>query len=634
MAKGTRKATIHQLSNAKSAKSAASAAAAAQDRRVRERRRPAEAVIPARVPYAASQAVTAPEIDHADQLDRIAHAALSRLTGGISPASLWLAWSDWASHLLTNPAKQHELLFIKPARKAMRFADFLGRAPLPDAEPCIEPLEHDRRFVDHRWQQWPFNVWQQSFLLTQQWLHNATSSVRGVSQHHEDLVTFLGRQLLDMLAPTNFAWSNPLVMQKAIETSGMNFVNGAANWLDDVGRQATGRSTRAPANEFEVGRNLAVTPGRVVFRNTLIELIQYSPSTPKVHAEPVLIVPAWIMKYYILDLSPHNSLVKYLVDQGHTVFMVSWKNPGAADRDLAMSDYLQYGLMDALGTVGEIVPQRKIHAVGYCLGGTLLAIGAAMMAREGDARLASMILFAAQTDFTEPGELGLYVDESQVTFLEDAMWDRGYLDSTQMAGAFQFLRPGDLIWSRMVQDYLLGERTPLTDLMAWNADATRMPYRMHSQYLRRLFLDNELAAGRFMAGGRPVSLNDLHLPIFMVGTETDHVAPWRSVYKLTLLANGEITFVLTSGGHNAGIVSEPGHPRRHYRLLERPADGYYVDPDSFLAEASLHEGSWWPAWQAWLQRRSKAMVAPPPMGPAGDEWKTLGDAPGQYVLQK
>jgi polyhydroxyalkanoate synthase subunit PhaC len=583
-----------------------------------------------------SIAKTAPSAlpsDHADELDRTAHAALAKLTGGIAPSSLQMAWFDWATHFAANPAKQFEALVVKPVRKAARLGEYLVQAPADGGAQCIEPLEQDQRFRDPAWQRWPFNTYQQAFLLTQQWLHNLTTGVRGVEKHHEDVVAFTARQWLDMMSPTNFIATNPLVLRQTLATGGANLVQGAMNWADDFKRVLHNLPPEG-AEAFRPGHEVAVTPGKVVYRNDLVELIQYSPSTASVHPEPVLIVPAWIMKYYILDLSPHNSLIKYLVDHGHTVFAISWKNPGAADRELSMDDYLERGLFDSLRAVQAIVPKRRVHAVGYCLGGTLLSIGAAALAREGADTLASISLFAAQTDFTEPGELALFIDESQVSFLDDVMWDRGYLESSKMAGAFQLLRSYDLIWSRMVQDYLLGERPAMNDLMAWNADTTRMPYRMHSQYLRRLFLDNDLASGRYLVDGRPVSLNDLHVPIFMVGTRTDHVAPWRSVYKLHLLTDAEITFVLTSGGHNAGIVSEPGHAHRSYQTMTRPAEGRYVDPDSYLAQAQSDEGSWWPAWQAWLAEHSGARVKPPATGKPGTAYAVLADAPGSYVLQR
>ncbi|HEU5478821.1 MAG TPA: alpha/beta fold hydrolase, partial [Candidatus Tumulicola sp.] len=388
---------------------------------------------------------------------------------------------------------------------------------------------------------------------------------------------------------------------------------GQQNLAEDWERDISGKKP-VGAEKFVVGRDVAVTPGKVIYRNRLIELIQYAPATGKVRPEPVLVVPAWIMKYYILDLSPRSSLVKYLVDQGFTVFMISWKNPGPDDRDLAFDDYRALGVMAALDAVSTIVPQRAVHGVGYCLGGTLLAIAAAAMARDDDNRLATLTFFAAQFDFTEAGELTLFINESQIAFLEDTMWEQGFLDAREMAGAFALLRSNDLVWSRMVRAYLIGERAPMTDLMAWNADATRMPYRMHTEYLRDLFLGNDLAEGRFEAGGRPVALTDIRAPVFAVATQTDHVAPWRSVYKTHLLLDTEVTFLLTSGGHNAGVVSEPGHPGRVYRIATRPAEGRYVDPDHWVETARPGEGSWWPAWVAWLSSHSGSPATPPALG--------------------
>jgi polyhydroxyalkanoate synthase len=363
-----------------------------------------------------------------------------------------------------------------------------------------------------------------------------------------------------------------------------------------------------------------------------MELIQYTPSTRQVQPEPILIVTAWIMKYYLLDLSPANSMIKYLVDQGHTVFCISWLNPASTDRNLGMDDYLNLGVMDALNAVNAIVPGQKVHAVGYCLGGTLMSIAAASMGRDSDSRLATLTLFAAQTDFTEPGELALFIDDSQVTFLEDIMWDQGYLDNKQMASAFQLMSSNDLVWSRMLKDYLMGERTALNDMMAWNADGTRLPYRMHTEYLRRLFLHNDLAAGRYPVNDEPVALSDIRCPIFCVGTVRDHVAPWRSVYKLNLLTDAETTFLLTSGGHNVGIVNPPGVPGRSFQVLTRAVDGKYLDPDRWLRTAPRHEGSWWPKWDAWLKTLSGDPVTPPKMGAAG--YRPMCPAPGTYVLQK
>ncbi|HEX5612238.1 MAG TPA: alpha/beta fold hydrolase [Burkholderiales bacterium] len=566
----------------------------------------------------------------ADSFDRVAHAWLGRLTTGISLASLGQAYLDWAVHLAESPGKQAEL-WLKAWRKAHRLALWSLRAADPQAELCIEPLLEDRRFADPAWRSWPFNLLFQSFLLTQQWWYNATTGVRGVMPHHQDIVAFVARQWLDMLSPSNYVLTNPVVLGEAWRTLGANFGQGLANFAEDALRQHGGRKP-VGMEKFRVGETLAITPGKVVFRNRLIELIQYSPASDTVHAEPVLIVPAWIMKYYILDLSPRSSLVRFLVEQGHTVFMISWKNPEAADRETGLDDYLRLGVFAALDAVSAIVPEKKVHACGYCLGGTLAAIGAAALARDGDARLATLTLFAAQTDFEEPGELSLFIDESQVSFLEDLMWEQGYLDTTQMAGAFQMLRSNDLIWSYRLQNYLLGRRAPMSELMAWNADATRMPYRMHSEYLRKLFLRNDLAEGRYRVDDRPIALTDLRVPIFAVGTENDHVAPWRSVYKIHLLSDTDVTFLLTSHGHNAGIVSPPGRERRRYRIMTRKQSDHYLDADAWLESAPRVEGSWWPAWQEWLAAHSSERTAPPATGAPAKGYAVLGDAPGRYVL--
>jgi len=567
-----------------------------------------------------------------DTLDTLVNAWRARSTGGLSPAAGMLAWYDWALHLSLSPGKQRSLI-EKGWHKQQRLARYPMQATGAHHCPaCIEPLEQDRRFAAPAWQRWPFNVIHQAFLLQQQWWHNATTDVRGVSRHHEKMVTFAGRQWLDMWSPSNFIWTNPEVLDAIRASGGANLWHGAMNFLDDARRLALDEAP-AGVEGFEVGKDVAVTPGKVVFRNHLIELIQYTPTTPDVHAEPVLIVPSWIMKYYILDLSPQNSMVKYLVEQGHTVFIIPWKNPTAADRDLGLEDYRRLGVMDALDTVTAIVPGRKVQAVGYCLGGTLLTIAAAAMARDGDARLQSLTLLASETDFHESGEIALFIDESQLAWLEAGMWDKGYLDGKQMAGAFQMLNSRDLIWSRRVREYLLGERQAFNDLMAWNADVTRMPYRMHSEYLRRLYLDNDLAEGRYRVGGKPVAIADIEVPMFIVGTVRDHVAPWPSVYKMHLLSDAELTFVLTSGGHNAGVVSEPGHPRRSFQIATRAPGDRYVDPQQWRAETPLKEGSWWPAWQQWLAQRSAGRVAPPAMGLRGAH-APLGDAPGTYVKMR
>jgi len=569
------------------------------------------------------------DVARSETLDRLMHAWQARLTQSISPAALWLAFYDWAMHLANAPGKQQGLL-EKGARKWARLILYLARhARDPDCPCCIEPLPQDRRFRDSAWRQAPFDAIYQSFLLTQQWWHNATTDVRGVSAINERIVEFTTRQILDVFSPANFPWTNPEILGVTIAEGGQNFVRGYLNLVEDWERAVAGRKPVGTEN-FVVGRDVAVTPGKVVYRNELIELIQYAPSTPAVRPEPLLIVPAWIMKYYILDLSPENSLVRSVVSRGFTVFMISWRNPTAEERDLGMDDYRRLGIEAALRAIASIVGDCKVHACGYCLGGTLLSIAAAQMARDGDARLASVTLLAAQTDFTEAGELTLFINESQVAYLEDTMWEQGYLDTRQMAGAFQLLRSNDLIWSQMVRDYMLGQRQPMTDLMAWNAYATRLPYLMHSEYLRKLFLGNDLFEGRYQVAGRPIALSDIRVPIFAVATETDHVAPWRSVHKIHLAAETSVTFLLTTGGHNAGIISEPGHLGRSFRLhLHRERDPY-IDPETWLTTSEKHEGSWWPSWLNWLEHQSGEAVPLPAMGAQDKGYRALGEAPGRY----
>ncbi|NNK68634.1 MAG: polyhydroxyalkanoic acid synthase [Rhodobacteraceae bacterium] len=567
-----------------------------------------------------------------ESLDRAAKAHLARFTQGVTPFGLAATFFDWWIHLASSPGKQVQLA-EKAVRKSGQLATYAALAARDrDAVPPIKPLPHDHRFDDESWTRWPWNLIHQNFLLTQQWWYNATNDVDGLSRRDERTVSFVTRQLLDTVSPSNFIFTNPAVLKRTAETGGANLIQGALNVLEDWETEVAGRRPKG-AEDFRPGEKVALTPGRVVFRNHLLELIQYAPTTETVQAEPILIVPAWIMKYYILDLSPHNSLVRYLVEQGFTVFAVSWRNPTAEDRDLGMADYLD-AVGEALGAINAIVPDVPVQAVGYCLGGTLLAAKAAQMARDGDTRLKSLTLFAAQTDFEDPGELQLFLSESEVAFLEDMMWDQGYLDAKQMAGAFQLLRSRDLIWSRNVSKYLMGEGEEMFDLMAWNADTTRMPYRMHSEYLRKICLDNELAEGRFLVDGAPVAISDIRVPIFCVSTLTDHVAPWHSVYKLHLLADSEVTFLLTTGGHNAGIISEPGHGGREFRIHTQHEAARYLPPEDWLTAAQTREGSWWPALVDWLRVQSGGKGALPAMGAAEAGFPPMEPAPGSYVLQR
>jgi polyhydroxyalkanoate synthase subunit PhaC len=556
--------------------------------------------------------------------DRAVHGTLAGLASGLSPVVAAKAWLDWFAHLNMSPGKQTELL-LEASAGALCLGDIICRTVLSGGA-AAPATPSDRRFAAEAWQNWPYNLIHQAYLASETWWRSATTGVRGVSRHHEGLVSFGVSQMLQALSPANFLPTNPELWHRTAQRGCRNLIEGAHNFAADARDQLLGR--RPGNGEFVPGRAVALTPGKVIFRNHLIELIQYEPATPTVFPEPVLLVPAWIMKYYILDLRPQNSLIKFLVEQGHTVFAISWKNPTAEHRDLGMDDYRRFGIMAALDTIETLLPGRKTHACGYCLGGTLLSIAAATMARDGDDRLASMSLFAAQTDFTEPGEMQLFIDDTALAWLDALMAVEGYLDGSRMGGAFQLLRADDLLWGPFVRRYLLGEADRPNDLMAWNADQTRMPYRMHTEYLHSLFLRNDLSQGRFVVGRRPIALSDIREPIFALGTADDHVAPWRSVFKINLLARSDITFVLASGGHNAGVISEPGHHGRSYQMMARRGTDRYVDPDTWLSSASRHEGSWWIDWQRWLAERSGERIAAPVISEA------LHEAPGTYVLER
>lgn len=566
-------------------------------------------------------------------LDLPLKAAVGRATHGISPIAVGSALFDWAAHLAASPGKQLEL-GESALRKVMRWWLWWYSAALADGADASPPAPPDRRFAHPAWQPLPWQAMAQGFLLCGQWWQEATRGVRGVSAHHEEVAAFVARQALDMVSPSNAVPLNPEVLQETLRSGGMNLAQGAANWWRDAAAVWSDGKPK-DADKFVPGRSVALTPGKVVFRNRLIELIQYAPATARVHPEPLLIVPSWILKYYILDLSPHNSLVRHLVGQGHTVFMISWLNPGPEDRELSMEDYVELGVLAALDAVQRALPGRPVHAAGYCLGGTLLAMAAAALARDDGSALKTLSLLAAQIDFEEPGELGLFIDESQVAFLEDVMAERGGLDGRQMAGAFALINSKDLVWSKLVHEYLMGAHTPLTDLRAWNADATHMPARMHGEYLRGLYLRNDLAEGRWRVRGRPVAVQDIRVPVFCVATDHDHVSPWRSVYKIHLLTDTEVDFVLTSGGHNVGIVNPPEGPgafagASYRRALHRRGDAYQ-DPQDWLDAAPRFTGSWWTAWHEWLAARSGTPVKPP--APGGGVLQPLDDAPGRYVLQ-
>jgi len=567
--------------------------------------------------------------------DREFRAQVGQMTAGLAPTAFTSAWADWAMHMALSPAKRLEMRqeVLERANDTWAFAlRALTGVPVSPAEGLNG--DADRRFSGDAWSQFPFNVYARAYQNSAALMKGAVTDVGGVTDYHAQLLEFAVRLLLDASSPSNCLASNPELLALTQSEQGQNLVRGLQHMIEDTKRTVEGMAP-AGTEAFEVGKTVAVTPGKVVFRNDLIELIQYAPATKTTYAEPVLIVPAWIMKYYILDLSARNSMVKYLVDQGHTVFMMSWKNPDESDRNIGMDDYLDKGFHAAVDAVSAIVPQQKIHAVGYCIGGTLLSIGAAALARERDERLASITMFAAQTDFSEPGELAFFINPSQLALLEATMHKKGVLESRQMGGAFMLLRAQDLLWQPIINNYLKGQRDPMIDLMAWNADGTRMPWRMHSEYLYRLYLDNELATNRLPVNGKLIRLSDIRVPMFVVGTEADHVAPWKSVYKVdNFVRSDDFTFLLTSGGHNAGIISGPVHPKRHYRIKTRRLVDPHLAPEDWMEAATKHDGSWWPAWQRWLAAHSGAKAKPPAMGAPRKGYKPIEDAPGQYVRQR
>lgn len=575
---------------------------------------------------AGAQMTQTPDSSH-ETLDRALHAATARVTQGISPYAAASAWLDWATHLANAPGRQ-QVLAEEAQRLGWRFLlSNLG------SEGSDLSSESDGRYSHPAWSAPPLCYWKQAYLAQESWWEEATREIRGMRKVDADRVRFMVRQSLDAIAPHNQPLVNPEVIERAVVTKGESLRHGWSSLLKDLSAELSGTETPWPEG-FEIGTDIAATPGKIVFRNELFELIQYTPTTGEVRPEPVLFVPAWIMKYYILDLSPGNSLVSWLVAQGFTVFMISWRNPDASQSDLSLEDYRRSGIMAALDAVTGITGAARVHACGYCLGGTILAIAAAVLAREGKDQLASITLLAAQTDFSEAGELMLFVDESQIAFLEDMMWDRGVLDGRQMTGTFRALRAQDLIWTRAMRRYWLGEDEQPADITVWNADSTRMPYRMHAEYLRGLFLENRLTAGRFAVEDRVIALKDISVPIFVLGTERDHIAPWRSVYKTALFTDCDLSFVLTSGGHNGGVLSSPDKKNHHFRQGHRPAGRHYMDPDTWLSLHDEQAGSWWPIWGSWLAQISTDPGPPPPLGAADQGYPVLGLAPGTYVRQK
>ena len=567
---------------------------------------------------------------HSD-IDAHVGAAMARAWGGLSPISLTLAYTDWLLHLLSSPGSQARLTQQALTQAGEWMTDAVRSAGAPNAEPAPTPLGQavaaDARFADPTWQQWPWHGLAAASKAWEGWW-NSASQLRGMQDHSREQMRFYGQQVLDAFSPSNWLATNPQALQAAWQSGGASLLKGMGHAVDELRLRHGLEPLHSRAADPSPGHGLAMTPGRVVMRNALIELIQYLPTTPRVQRTPLLIVPSCIMKFHILDLTPETSMVRWLVAQGHTVYIVSWRNPDESDALLSMDDYVRDGVLAALDHVHRAT-KEPVHLCGYCLGGTFAAIAAAALGGAGNGCLKSLTLLAAETDFTEPGEMGVLIDEAQVRLLEDMMAAQGFLTGQQMAGSFQFLHSRELVWSSRTKRWLLGEDEVGNELMVWNADVTRLPAVMHSEYLRRCFLNNDLAEGRFPFEGDPISLRDIRVPVFGVGTLKDHVAPWRSCYKMHRLVSGPVTFALTNGGHNAGIVSEPGHKGRYHHLLTTPPDQPWRTPEEWQAAAPHVEGSWWQSWHAWLLAEGKHETVPARDVPADT---ALGDAPGRYVL--
>lgn len=498
-----------------------------------------------------------------------------------------------------------------------------------EVEPVRQPESGDRRFQDAAWDdQFIFDFIKQSYLLTSDWMQRTVGEVDGLDPKTADKVRFYTRQWVDALSPSNFVATNPAVLRKTAESGGGNLLDGMENLLADLER-GKGRLRISMTDEeaFVLGENVAASPGKVVFQNQLMQLIQYAPSTKKIRAAPLLIVPPWINKFYVLDLQPKNSFIKWAVDRGNTVFVVSWVNPDGELADKTFDDYMFEGPLAALDAIEKATGEKKINLVGYCIGGTLNACTLAYMAAKKDSRVKSATFLTTMVDFSDPGELGVFIDEEQIGQMEEHMRKKGYLEGSHMSTVFNMMRDNDLIWSFIVNNYLMGRRPLPFDLLYWNSDSTRMPSMMHSFYLRNMYLNNKLVEpGGISLGGQPIDLGRIKTPVYILATSDDHIAPWRSAYKATALYSGPRRFVLSASGHIAGVVNPPA--REKYCYWTNP--GTPEDCESWLTAAKRHEGSWWPDWDRWLKKHAgpKNVVA---RKPGAGKLKPLEDAPGSYV---
>ncbi|MDR0701528.1 MAG: class I poly(R)-hydroxyalkanoic acid synthase [Azoarcus sp.] len=540
------------------------------------------------------------------------------------------AFMDMMARLLSNPYKlaqtQMSLVwnyFALWQRSMLRFA---GMQPAPVAV----PTRSDKRFRDDEWQEhFMFDFVKQSYLITARHIHEAVNGIEGLDEQTAKKIDFYTRQYIDAFSPSNFALTNPEVFRETVRSNGQNLIKGLNNLLRDI-EEGDGRLRvkMTDTTAFELGKNVAISKGKVVFQTDMMQLIQYQPSTDKAFKRPILIVPPWINKFYILDLREKNSFVKWLVDQGHTVFMISWVNPDEKLAEKTFSSYMHEGLFAALDAIETQTGEKEVNAIGYCLGGTLLATALAWLAVKKQKRVASATFLTTLTDFSEPGELGVFIDEDQVANLEKKMFKRGYLEGSEMAGTFNMLRANDLIWSFVVNNYLMGKDPFPFDLLYWNSDSTRLPAKMHSFYLRKMYMENKLVEpGGIDIDGVPIDLGKIKVPCFFISTMEDHIAPWKSTYLGARRFTAPVRFVLGGSGHIAGIVNPPAANKYGYWL--NPASKLPATSEEWLGGAQQHEGSWWVNWQEWVTGHGSDKVAS--RDPANGKLSALEDAPGAYV---
>ncbi len=537
-----------------------------------------------------------------------------------------LTWKYWRS-IMRKPGAVLAQNITLATEQASLLAYAMKRSIGMEAAAVTAPAGGDRRFKDPAWtEQLLFDLIKQSYLLTSRYVLNLAGAAE-LEPRQQRKLDFLTRQFVDALSPTNFAVTNPEVLRATIDSKGANLARGMQNLARDlVAGKGRLRISMVDKSQFEIGRNIATTPGKVVFENDLMQLIQYSPSTDKVYRTPLVIFPPWINKFYILDLAPHNSFIRWAVSKGYTVFIVSWVNPGAALAHKTFEDYLNEGIFEALDAVEAATGERVVNAIGYCIGGTLLACALSQMASSGQKRIRSATFFTTQVDFSEAGDLTVFTDEQQLKSLERTMKKRGYLDASEMATTFNMLRANDLIWSFVVNNYLLGRSPAAFDLLFWNNDSTRMPVAMHTYYLREMYLKNRLAEpGGITLNGIPVDLGRIDIPVFLQSSKDDHIAPYPSVYKATQLYSGPVTFMLAGSGHIAGVINPP-EANKYYYYTNTSVPPHVED---WIASADFHEGSWWPFWHQWLYRKSGRKVAA--RIPGDGELPVIEDAPGRYV---